>query len=223
MKLTQVENESVGVNREKSDVDSRAEMAPSAAEHSGRFNAASKYVKFVRKNAYLTAADKKIDVIFGVTRDGKSEIQAYRYPQVEWEAAAARDHCRAHGGSFAAASGETAWIEPSLEEKAVGVHTKAVENVKACIRAGRVNTADRLKFGEADRQKMLGEKGDNWAVYGSHHLGVDMSKPADTRMAYTHPVVKDGMVYKKALDACAGDDNKDIAAAAKALAEMCGE
>jgi len=223
MKLTQVENESVGVNREKSDVDSRAEMAPAVDEHSGRFNDASKYVKFVRKNAYLRSADKKIDVIFGVTRDGKSEIQAYRYPQVEWEAAAARDHCRAHGGSFAAACGETAWIEPSLEEKAVGVHTKAVENAKTCIRAGRVNTGDRLKFGETDRQKMLGEKGDDWGRYGSHHLGIDMSKPADTRMAYTHPVVKDGMVYKKALDACAGDDNKDVAAAAKALAEMCGE
>jgi hypothetical protein len=221
MKLTRVENESVGINREKSDSDSVIEMKPYPSEHSCRLNEPGKYVKFARKNGYITVDGKKIDVIFGITKDGKSEIQAYRYPKSNWEAAVARSHCNAHDGFFEAAKGISSDMVPSLEEKAISLHTKGFENAKKCIKAGDVNTTDKLKFSEEDRQKMLGEKGDDWGNYALHHLGVDINKPADTRMAYTHPILKDGKVYKKALDAHAKDKNEDVAKCAKALGDMC--
>ena len=63
------------------------------------------YDKYARKNCYIRHAGKCIDVIFGI-KDGKSEIQTYRYPKSKWDVASARAHCKSHNGSFEPASGE---------------------------------------------------------------------------------------------------------------------
>lgn len=76
---------------------------PYPHEHSCRVNDPDKYERFARKNCEMKVDGKCIDVIYGITADGKSEIQAYRYPKDVWTAAAARAHCREHGGSFEAA------------------------------------------------------------------------------------------------------------------------
>jgi len=45
----------------------------------------------------------------------KSEEQAYRYSKDTWTAAAAAAHCKAHGGSFEAASGQAQEMEEYLD------------------------------------------------------------------------------------------------------------
>jgi len=69
-----------------------------------------------RNNAAQHHDGKPIDVVYGVTSDGKTEIQALRYPKESWDAAAARAHCGTRGGRFEAASGEAAHPRYSDEE-----------------------------------------------------------------------------------------------------------
>jgi len=79
------------------------EEKPYENEHSCRLNDPGKYVKFNRKNCEQKHDGKCIDVIYGRKKDGKSEIQALRYPKKIWNAAAARSHCKSREGSFEAA------------------------------------------------------------------------------------------------------------------------
>ena len=75
---------------------------PYPSEHSCRLNLPSKYDKFARKNCYIKHKGKCIDVIFGI-KEGKSEIQALRYPSGKWVMAQAKSHCKGRGGIFEAA------------------------------------------------------------------------------------------------------------------------
>lgn len=226
MKFTPQELEATGINTVKNDGESLTELRSYPSEHACRLQEPSKFVKFARKNGYITVGDKKVDVIFGIKKDGGSEIQAFRYPKAKWDAEDARKHCGEHDGSFEAAKGEEAGLMPSLEVKAIAMYTKAVEFARKCIKAGQINTEDKCILAEADRQALLrGGKAvepaaedadDNWENYGKHHLGVDTGKPAETRMHHTHPFAKPdesgkSMVYKKALEKYVGDKNVDIA------------
>ena len=78
------------------------ETRPLPSEHACRVNDPGKYDKFRRQNGAIESGGKKIDVIYGI-KDGKSEIQAYRYPKSTWTAGAARSHCKSHDGMFEAA------------------------------------------------------------------------------------------------------------------------
>jgi len=55
----------------------------------------AKYDEFARDE--MESEGKILDVIYGV-KDGKSEIQAYRYPKDTWTEQQARSHCSAHDG-----------------------------------------------------------------------------------------------------------------------------
>ena len=88
---------------------------PFPNEHSCRLNDPGKYEKFARKNCEFKSDDKCIDVIYGIA-EGKSEIQAYRYPKGTWEVDSARSHCKSHDGSFEAASSEEASFEERIEK-----------------------------------------------------------------------------------------------------------
>jgi hypothetical protein len=78
-------------------------MMPYPSEHACRLNEPGKYTSFARKNCEQKHDGKCIDVIYGIS-EGKSEIQALRYPKGSWDADAARSHCSGRGGSFEAAS-----------------------------------------------------------------------------------------------------------------------
>lgn len=78
-------------------------MSPYSGEHSCRLNDPGKYDSMARKNCAQKHNDKCIDVIYGI-KNGKSEIQALRYPKGSWDAGAAQSHCSSRGGSFEAAS-----------------------------------------------------------------------------------------------------------------------
>ena len=88
---------------------------PFPHEHSCRLHEPDKYEKFARKNCDIKSDDKCIDVIYGIA-DGKSEIQAYRYPKGVWEVDSARSHCKSHEGSFEAASSSESSFEERLEK-----------------------------------------------------------------------------------------------------------
>jgi hypothetical protein len=75
---------------------------PFPNEHACRIKPPGKYEKFARKNCEQKHDGKCIDVIYGV-KQGKSEIQALRYPKSSWTSQAARTHCSGRGGSFEAA------------------------------------------------------------------------------------------------------------------------
>lgn len=78
---------------------------PFPSEHSCRLNNPDKYDRFARKNGEQNHDGKPIDVIYGIA-EGKSEIQALRFPKDRWDADAARNVCNARGGSFEAATSD---------------------------------------------------------------------------------------------------------------------
>ncbi|HXK36144.1 MAG TPA: HK97 family phage prohead protease [Candidatus Paceibacterota bacterium] len=79
---------------------------PYENEHACRLHPPGDYDKFARKNCEIKHEGKCIDVIYGI-KEGKSEIQAMRYPKKVWDAEDARAHCEDHDGTFeAAAKGE---------------------------------------------------------------------------------------------------------------------
>lgn len=75
---------------------------PYANEHACRINDPGKYARFARKNCAQKSDGKCIDVIYGI-KEGKTEIQALRYPKDIWSADEARKHCSGRNGSFEAA------------------------------------------------------------------------------------------------------------------------
>jgi len=72
---------------------------PYQNEHSCRINDPKKYDEFKRVNCAQKYKDKCIDVIYGI-KDGKSEIQAYRYRKDIWTEKEAKAHCDLKGGEF---------------------------------------------------------------------------------------------------------------------------
>ena len=65
---------------------------PYADEHSCRLVSPSEFQEFRRQNNWKQIDGKRVDAIFGL-RDGKTELQAIRYPKSEWSKADARSHC----------------------------------------------------------------------------------------------------------------------------------
>lgn len=76
---------------------------PFENEHACRLKNPDDFTSFARVNCQQKVDDKCIDVIFGI-KEGKSEIQALRYPKDVWTAESARAHCKDRGGTFEAAS-----------------------------------------------------------------------------------------------------------------------
>lgn len=107
-----------GVKIEESEM-VNAEIKPYPNEHACRLNDPGKYDKFARKNCEIKHADKCIDVIYGI-KEGKSEIQAMRYPKDIWTEDSAKSHCKAHDGTF----------EPASEEKGCTCGDKPAEEPK---------------------------------------------------------------------------------------------
>lgn len=75
---------------------------PYKNEHSCRLEDPNKFDSFNRENCAQKHDDKCIDVIYGI-KEGKSKIQALRYPKDVWDADDAKAHCKDKGGSFEAA------------------------------------------------------------------------------------------------------------------------
>lgn len=67
--------------------------------HSCRMNDPSKYEKIRTEKNAMKVNGKSIDVLYGV-KNGKSEIQAYRYPSASFSEDEAKKHCSDKGGSF---------------------------------------------------------------------------------------------------------------------------
>ena len=65
---------------------------PYADEHSCRLVSPGEFEEFRRQNNWKQIDGKRVDAIFGL-RDGKTELQAIRYPKSEWSKADARSHC----------------------------------------------------------------------------------------------------------------------------------
>lgn len=76
---------------------------PYPNEHACRLKDPGQYDRFNRENCGQKHDGKCIDVIYGI-KEGKSEIQALRYPKDSWTAAAAKSHCDSRDGTFEAAS-----------------------------------------------------------------------------------------------------------------------
>lgn len=75
---------------------------PYANEHACRLKSPDQYDSFARKNCAVKHDGKCIDHIYGI-KDGKSDLQAMRYPRDVWSATDARAHCKDKGGAFEAA------------------------------------------------------------------------------------------------------------------------
>lgn len=87
--------------------DVTAEGKPYPDEHACRLNSPEKYTKFRRKNGAFKINGKSVDIIYGITKDGKTEIQAIRYPKSTWTADEARADCKKRKPvMFEAASGK---------------------------------------------------------------------------------------------------------------------
>jgi len=99
--LTSAEMEALGAEP--------TEAKPYPNEHACRLNEPGKYSEFGRVTRKYDG--KEYSVIRGHLK-GKDEWedQAFRYKKDVWEVAAARAHCKAHDGSFEAASGEGAGV-----------------------------------------------------------------------------------------------------------------
>jgi hypothetical protein len=66
---------------------------PYQNEHAARLTDPDKYKSFSRENDKL---GKGIDVIYGITKAGKSEIQAIRFDKTKFTPQQAKDWLKAH-------------------------------------------------------------------------------------------------------------------------------
>lgn len=64
---------------------------PYPGEHAARIHDPGKYTRFRRQTIR-----PGVDVIFGVTKEGKAEIQAYRFSKEKFTSAQAREWLRNH-------------------------------------------------------------------------------------------------------------------------------
>ena len=94
---------------------------PYENEHSCRLNDPGKYEKFRRENCGQKHDGKCIDVIYGIKKDGKSEIQALRYNKDIWTEKQAQNHCKEQKGMF----------EPAKKEKGMdNIEKKVTEEIQ---------------------------------------------------------------------------------------------
>lgn len=91
---------------------------PYPNEHACRLEEPSQFDSFARRNNAAQVDGKRIDHIFGI-KNGKSKLQAMRYPKDVWQASDARTHCNEKGGSFEAA-----------KELAAGYIVKILESLR---------------------------------------------------------------------------------------------
>jgi hypothetical protein len=100
---------------------------PYENEHSCRLEDPEKYERFARKNGEEEHDGKPIDVLYGIKANGKSEIQALRYPKSKWSASEAKKHCQSRGGKFEAASSSE---EKSEDPDALTESLKQLHEIK---------------------------------------------------------------------------------------------
>jgi ClpP class serine protease len=108
---------------------------------------------------------------------------------------------------------------------AVTLNKSGEAHLKGLIDAGKYNTDKGWDFSAEDGNALLGDKGDDWARYGSAHLGEDDSATEDTKARWKYPAAKAkgaseevhraGLVAAK--DRAAQNGEKDIEDAASAL------
>jgi len=91
---------------------------PYPNEHACRLEDPGKYTSFARKKCAAKSDGKCIDFIFGIL-EGKSELQAMRYPKDIWTADSAKSHCKGKDGTFEAASKEVISEEEKREKEVV--------------------------------------------------------------------------------------------------------
>lgn len=105
------------------------------------------------------------------------------------------------------------------------LNPKGVSRANSMIAAGHCDDSSAWSFSADDGNRMLGSGGDDWAAYGSMHLGVDDSQPVDTKAHYGYPFGKGGKVYVSALRAirsrAAQQGADDIYKAAGTLLDKC--
>jgi HK97 family phage portal protein len=87
---------------------SAVDIKPFANEHACRMTDPDKYKEFRRVNAFRKHEGKAIDFIFGITKDGKTEVQAMRYPVKVWTEKDAKQHCKDHSGMMFEAAKKSA-------------------------------------------------------------------------------------------------------------------
>ncbi len=89
------------------------------------------------------------------------------------------------------------------------------------IDAGKYDATASWSMSADDENKLLGDKGDDWAEYKKWFLGIDDAENEKTKAHYKYPFGKDGKVYRAALTAIrqrAGQQNAtDIFDAAGSL------
>lgn len=119
---------------------------PYPNEHACRMNNPAKYVKFSRNN------DVQPNVIIGYTKDGKSEVQSYRFPVKDWDERKARNYCKQKGGVF----------EPALKKGAEDMYeielaTNSKEKWYLVIPRGTYQHQEygELDFGDSFFEEML--------------------------------------------------------------------
>jgi len=96
-------------------------LKPYPNEHACRINNPDKYSKFRRVKCAQKHDGKCIDVIYGILSEGKSEIQALRFPTKIWTATAAKSLCKARNGTFEAAGESSAdKVEVKTVKKRIG-------------------------------------------------------------------------------------------------------
>lgn len=66
----------------------------------------------------------------------------------------------------------------------------AVTFAESLIGAGHVDNENPWSFDAADGNRLLGEKGNDWAQYGKVHLGIHSSASPDTKDRYAYPFAK---------------------------------
>ena len=110
---------------------------PFSGEHSCRLIPPNEFSEFRRQNNFRQVEGKRVDAIFGI-RDGKSELQAIRYPKNIWDGGDARNHCSAQEGIlFEAASA------PQIREERMAHRSKFIrpEEIKILDKAAGLISA----------------------------------------------------------------------------------
>lgn len=170
---------------------------PFPGEHSCRLHDPSDYEKFARKNCEIKHDGKCIDVIYGI-KDGKSEIQAMRYPKKVWNADDARAHCDDHDGAFEAAA------------KSADMMTRKIFNLKNLKFDDEAGTVRALfaPFNVVDKQGDLtlpGAFGDQRVIIGAYgHRSWDDGLPVGKGRIFDDGEIGGVMEGEFFLDTAAG-------------------
>lgn len=96
----------IEMDQEKTiEIDKEQVEKPFENEHSCRLISPSQFDSFRRQNNAAQHEGKRLDFIFGI-KEGKSKLQAIRYPKSIWTSSSAKTHCSGRNGTFEAASKE---------------------------------------------------------------------------------------------------------------------